>query len=343
MSKYTTEVRWICEFEAQQANNERERPLPKENFEGFSGIDLTIEYAAPRIFNFTFPIFDESYRMVLEKKILRHFYTREICEETYGLWKLRLWDKLNVIMPYYNKLYNSELLNFNPLYDVDITTEYNKSADITSEGSETGESSSSQNTSKSKQDTISGTKTNTGDVESNSEVNNSESNSGTQNRTSSNQLDENGVDWSLYSDTPQGGIQLIDNTNENLMQGNAYLTNARKDTTDNTKTGSETENITDSKNTIGNQTKDDTSHSENTEVINNQIGSNEIGNASGTIETSKTKNDSINNVEEYLEHISGKRGGHTYSAMLLEFRKTLLNIDQMILRDLEDLFFGLWE
>ena len=111
MSKYTTEVRFICETEAGLTDSV-----------GFDDVDSVIEAALPHIFSFDFPIFDEDYRSVIETKILRHYYTREIGMETYGLWKLRLQTKLNEIMPFYNKLYESELLKYNPLYDVDMTT-----------------------------------------------------------------------------------------------------------------------------------------------------------------------------------------------------------------------------
>ena len=82
MSKYTTEVRFICE---NAYNNENS---------GFTSIDTILNTVAPKIFNFDFPIFDEQYRIPLETKILRTYYTREICEETVGLWKLRLQNKL---------------------------------------------------------------------------------------------------------------------------------------------------------------------------------------------------------------------------------------------------------
>lgn len=111
MSKYTTEVRFLCESLTGHTESV-----------GFNDTDTVITQAAPLIFNFQYPIFDENYRIPLEVKILRHYYTREISEETYGLWKLRLEDRLNVIMPYYNQLYASTLLRFNPLYDVDLTT-----------------------------------------------------------------------------------------------------------------------------------------------------------------------------------------------------------------------------
>ena len=111
MSKYTTEVRFICETAAGYTESV-----------DYDLVEETIQKAIPKVFNFDFPIFDESYRNVLCTKILKHYYTREICEETVGLWKLRLNTRLNEIMPYYNQLYKSELLEFNPFYDVDITT-----------------------------------------------------------------------------------------------------------------------------------------------------------------------------------------------------------------------------
>ena len=46
--------------------------------------------------------------------------------------------------------------------------------------------------------------------------------------------------------------------------------------------------------------------------------------------------------ESYLEHVRGKGGGVSYSAMLQEYRETFLNIDMMIIDDLEPLFMGLW-
>ena len=107
MSKYTTQVRFICENYAGLTESV-----------GYGKVDEIIASARKKVFDFPYPIFDETYRNVLETKILKHFYTREIGAETVGLWKLWLNTKMNEIMPYYNKLYKSELLDFNPLYDV---------------------------------------------------------------------------------------------------------------------------------------------------------------------------------------------------------------------------------
>lgn len=112
MSSYTTEVRYICESTAGLTDSA-----------DFNSIDNVLsKETVDKIFNFDYPIFDETYRYPLNKKILRHFYTREIGEETVGLWKLRLQQTLNEVMPYYNKLYKLELDKINPFYSVDLTT-----------------------------------------------------------------------------------------------------------------------------------------------------------------------------------------------------------------------------
>lgn len=94
MSKYTTEVRFICENSAGLSKSE-----------DADNVDSILDKCWNKVFNFDFPIFDENYRQVLCRKILKHYYTREIAHETVGRWKLALNAKLNEIMPYYNHKY----------------------------------------------------------------------------------------------------------------------------------------------------------------------------------------------------------------------------------------------
>lgn len=104
MSKYTTQVRYICEQESGISNG---------------SVNDIIAGSWRKVFDFDFPIWDESYREVLCTKILKHYYTREIGLETVGLWKLKLDTKMNEIMPYFNERYISTTYKYNPLYDVD--------------------------------------------------------------------------------------------------------------------------------------------------------------------------------------------------------------------------------
>lgn len=112
MSKYTTELRFLISTY-----------LNKESPVTVSEIREDCRNAAPLILG-DYPIFNEEYRDTLGEKILYHFYSREIGFETAFLFEQKINEKLNLIMPYYNKLYESELLKFNPLEDANETVEH---------------------------------------------------------------------------------------------------------------------------------------------------------------------------------------------------------------------------
>lgn len=204
MSKYTTEVRFICENSAGLSKSE-----------GADNVDSILDRCWNKIFNFDFPIFDENYRQVLCRKILKHYYTREIAHETVGRWKLALNAKLNEIMPYYNQLYKSELLEFNPFYDVDLTR--------SREGSGT----------------------------SNRTSNNRETNSGTSKNVRSGSGTSNTNTLNRFSDTPQNSMDTqgiadsVPLTTVTKVNEDNTTTNTSTDTLtrDDSKTGNGTENI----------------------------------------------------------------------------------------------------
>lgn len=198
MSKYTTEVRYICESLAPNPNN---RGDAFEIQNGQWSVNKIIERSWNKVFNFDFPIWDENYRSVLCTKILKHYYTREIGLETVGLWKLKLETKLNEIMPYYNELYKTTTMKYNPLYDADYYR--------TTNGNEHGSSN---------HDEAIGRHSTNSNGESYSEVNRTEGENHGKNR---------------FSDTPQGGLIGIEN--------DEYLTNVtltdNEGTTVNNRTG----------------------------------------------------------------------------------------------------------
>lgn len=233
MSIYTTEVRYICETMAGY-----------DVSQGFSKIDEILDKAVPRVFDFEWPIFDEEYRVPLEKKILRYFYTREIGCETYGLWKLMLQNKLCEIMPYYNQLYKSELLmaGVNPLIDVD----YTKSGNRTDEGADT------RTTEREGTDNTETTATSK-DVK-----------KGETSGRDSTSVYGNQTHIKKYSDTPQGTLTGVEN--------GTYLTEAEfntdSDDTNTTITTSGTENVTDQVDSSG-SVKNTTTGNENSKGTTN--------------------------------------------------------------------------
>lgn len=307
MSKYTTEVRFICENYS-----------GLDDSVGYSNVEDVIANSRAKVFDFYYPIYDESYRSVIETKILKHFYTREIGAESVALWKLWLNTRMNEIMPYYNQLYKSALIEFNPLFDTDYTTTHD------GQSSGTSDDSVSENTTDTKnyQTTDSGTNTSEESIESSTE---NELN-GTTGISGTNTNSHNGNKWQYYSDTPQGGINGIDNM--------TYLTNVTHET--NVSSDSATNNEENSINQTNNT--EQTTTTTNTNTIN--ITKNETGN--GTRNRSENKESEFNNTDNYIEHICGKRGTNSYSNMLLEFRKSLINVDTMVINELSDLFMNVW-
>lgn len=363
MSKYTTEVRFICENAAGLKDSV-----------GYNDVESVISAALPKVFSFSFPIFDENYRGVLETKILKHYYTREIGFETVGLWKLKLDTKLNEIMPYYNKMYESELLKFNPLYDTDLKTtnvgdkesksekkedktgfntlSHNKEDQSQNErittniandkrsGENSGESENNAFGSENRKTTSEGSDTNT--------VNKigvaSEKGSGT----------EDNVQRNTFSDTPQGGLTGLEN--------NEYLTDARKIVDDNEHTNktdkTAVDNETANRATSGceeasaqtaqvgkDKSKGDFAERGESESLTSDVNKN-TGSGTETQNGANIENltarDKINSTESYITHVIGKAGGVSFSRMVQEFRETFLNIDMMIINDLSDLFMLLW-
>ena len=450
MSKYTTELRYICETNTSH-------PIVGN---GFNNVAEIINSSHTNIFNFDYPIFDNRYRSVLEKKILLHYYTREISEETVGLWKLRLCDKLNLIMPYYNQLYESALIDFDPLVDVNytrhkkldktgnnnITTHENRNKDYTDNTvkdytdntaknytdytakdytdnaikdytdytAEDYVDNSIDNKNRSGNESIAYTDYDNKDVnsiesgvnnlaknEAGVEQNNStESKNDTENysksgsKSGTNTTETDGIKYQLYSDTPQGSLTGVENetyltnvtknidsgstnanstsetineqnanTKQGLVNKNDNITKANDinsvetnhiSKTDNevtNKTGNKTventDNSVDTGYKSGNSTNTNTGNSTNTNTGNstNTNTGNSTNTNTGNVQNvnDSFKEYGFNTTDEYVDTIMGKRGSYSFSKMILDFRQTFVNIDKMIIEELSDLFFGLWE
>ena len=217
MSKYTTEVRFICENKS-----------GLEISGGSGDVDSIIANSWNKIFTSKAPFFDEEYRSILCQKILKHYYLREICCETVGIWTLWMNTRLEEIMPYYNQLYESAKIEFNPMHNVDLTSKHERNVEGTSKEDGT------------RTDNTTGKRTLTGSRDTdNTSV-------GTRNTTNSS--DETKRD--LYSDTPQGAITGLENEN--------YLTNARKITDNVNGTGNEETNTTEKSGTDYSETENTT-------------------------------------------------------------------------------------
>lgn len=177
MAKYTTLLRTILEVE--NGNT----PVDA------TGVDTLIADNWDKIITTTAEFFDPEYKSVICCKLLKHYFMREIGAETVGQFKLWLNTKMEEILPYYNMLWESALLEFDPLNDIDITTERNGGVDGMDTTNDT--------------DRLNGTDTRI--------TNDTTVATGDSERTNH--------DADRYSDTPQGTLGNIEN--------NTYLTNAR--------------------------------------------------------------------------------------------------------------------
>lgn len=122
--QYTISVRWIVESYSQETPE--------------ISTDEKISIALPKIFNFDFPIYSESYRTEFEEKLIRHFYFHEINITSIGAWKFQLREKLNLIMPVYNKMYEAVAIKYDPLIDTQMHETYTRNNNLTSDSSTNG-------------------------------------------------------------------------------------------------------------------------------------------------------------------------------------------------------------
>ena len=78
------------------------------------------------IFDFDYPFYNEERRKQFEQHFIDHFYFDEIGQETVARFKHRLKIKLNLIMPYWNKIFLADELEQRILDNYDVTETYTK-------------------------------------------------------------------------------------------------------------------------------------------------------------------------------------------------------------------------
>ncbi|AYQ99929.1 adaptor Ad4 [Arthrobacter phage Mendel] len=89
-----------------------------------------------------YDIFDEEHRATLNRKIINHFWNREIGQETISLFKLQLKRRLDEIMPLYNQHYEISAIKFNQLETVRVKNAGKLAGTSTSTGDSSTESAS---------------------------------------------------------------------------------------------------------------------------------------------------------------------------------------------------------
>ena len=184
MAYYTVRLRDVVESETHYGSPMQ--PTHKER----------IEMGRQKVFDFDYPLFDESYRKEFETRFIRNFYMNEISEETFGLWKFKLETWLNLHMPYFNQLYRSTLLEYDPLINTDykVTSLGKKNVKFDEKGNTTVDTTIDKTGSKKFAEDKEGTVTNDGNSTTN---------------TKDNLDSENNVKGNVNTDTTSNGTSDV--------------------------------------------------------------------------------------------------------------------------------------
>ena len=319
-----------------------------------------------------YPIFNENYREILNNKIINHYYFREIGQETADRFNFCLARKMDEIMPYYNQLYMSEMIKFDP-----ISTEYVEENTLNTNFIK---SNSEKDTSHAQKESIgdvtssitqtSNTQDYTGNIQGSGT--NEETENITSKSTQTNDLtttvdstsdgngtqDTSGSKTSIFSDTPQTPITQSTTVNADgsiTYNSESYATTITTDRTNqNDKTTTHEEGNSTSKNTGTVVTEGESERTLNgkTSSTNDETRKIETSNTDKEdIEKNITRNDLYSNLVKDAQKTKEKRRqniftngrrGFSPSKLLEEYRNTFLNIDERIINDLESLFMGVF-
>jgi hypothetical protein len=273
---------------------------------------------------YIFKNYQGDYRKQLNDKLKEHYYFREIGLETPALFKRFLNRKMNEIMPYYNQLYESADLEFNPLWNIDLTETYTHNV------ADTGNISSDGSTSTNSHNSNTGSVTQNSTVDEDSSQDTTTEDDNTHN--DSNTLSENKSNSNIqrHSDFPQAGSTDADIMSNTYLSTTDYNTNTDLNSSTNTGTSSDkttgTANIKNTKNSTTKNTED----------------SDSSGSAS-TSSDSNNKTDTTNNrVETYTRKEEGSTAGFHAPIGIKQWRAIMINIDMMIIEELEELFMQVW-
>lgn len=250
------------------------------------------------LFDFPYTFNDLVFKAKLEQAVIDYYYSYEIGFETPDEFKRRFQTKWMMIIDYYNQLYNTTLLTYNPLTNYTLTEALTQLA--TTENVQDSTATTTAN----------GTTIHAGtDVVDQTTSNNS---TRTDNMTSTTGGSSTATTNEKTSDYPQAGGQV----------GN-YLDGARDSTTvtDNDTTTANTG----TQGTVTTATNDSTTTADSTTTNDDSTGT------TGNIITNGTQN---TNYEKTIEGLTGT----SYQELIRQERQNILNIIPQVVSELKQLF-----
>ena len=338
--------------------------------------DFTVAYATLGLDKY--PIFDESYRTYLNDKIIRHYYFREIGQETVARFRWYMDMTMRENMPYFNQLYESLNLIVDPITNVRYTYEdvYNLQTLDTGTGSTSASGSVTHNvtethdgddvTEKARATTDTETLqhghtlTDTTDYGRTSNTVEGTDYGRTENVTNSGHddvLEGSTHERVIRSDTPMNQITNSGVENLNYATDVDYtdregVTAGRTDfggITDTTAGGTDTTTTdttaggTDT--TTHEHTGTDTTTTAHTGADTTTLTHGEVvttNEGTATSDSGTTSSERSIDTDTTKTHVGSGYQGTSPSALLEEYRKTFLNVDMQVIASLERLFMGLW-
>lgn len=301
MAMYTMQLRTIIEQASQYDNSLTH--------------DERIEIGRGKLFDFDYPLFSENYRKQFETNIINEFYMREIGFETEGLFKRRLQHWLNVNMPYFNKLFESELMKYDPLSNSEMRVTHTKENDKDqTDLRNTDQTSNTKGTGQTDSEQI-------GNVDS---TQNSKSNS---KQDTDRNTDRTGDSFKreIDSDTPQSRLRLSTEDGSGVIEYASNINETKQNDKDKTK---EDESVTGSTtaDTTGNR-KDRTDFHSTDETNVDSIAEQE----------DRFKSD-VSEIEKFVQHRVGKIGVQSYAKLIQDYRQALLRVEVQIHEEMQQLF-----
>lgn len=299
-------------------------------------IELRDIVSRERLFDFSYPFYDETKRSEFERSFIRHFYFREIGTETVSMFKHYLEDKMLTIFPYYNELFQTATMEYSILDNYKLTETMSrkveglgKSAGVVSSRSESFD----------KQDTetdVSGQISREGTGEISDNGSGSETLRTTENTGETSKQNGTSKDVDKFLDTPQGKLNL-DNTD--------YLTNIRQRETEHEENGErDVEHTSESERSSATNNKQ-TQTSRGTESNTGESKTTHTGEQRSGLDSNTRSERKDESREEYELIRSGNIGIDTDSDMIhkhIKLQQILKRIEAMFFDECEDLFMMIW-
>ena len=274
------------------------------------------------LFDFPYQFDDQKFKSQLEQSVIDYYYNYEIGTETPDEFKRRFAAKWLSFIDYYNLLYNTTLLSYNPLINYKMTEALEQLATTNNTQNSITDSTSTGATTQEGTDVLKQSTTT--------------DSTRTDNLTSKNDTTRTDNLKSVVANSSEGsGNEKTSDYPQQVIAGGDFLEGEKTSTTSTsgTNTTDNTGTQTNSGSTLntGTQTNAGTGSTDSTTTSDNTAVSEDRANTTGTMTTNGTNNTSY---EKTLEGITGT----SYQELIAKERQNLIRLIPMIISELKPLF-----